>query len=309
MPATSIRDLFIKGDDLIAGTHGRGFWILDDIMPLRSITPDVARAPAFLFRAPTAYRTVWNKNTDTPLPPDEPTAPNPPEGVSVSYFVGPGSLTGPVTLEVTEALTGEVIRRYSSDDPPDSPVPAPNIPDYWIRPERRLLATPGLHRFAWDLRYAPPTVPAFEYGIAAVPFNTAKSPQGMWAMPGTYQLRLTVNGRAYRQAVIVRMDPRMKTSVADLTLQYKQSKALDDAMRLAVAATADLKKRLAAAPSADRTALQSLADTLQAAYDPLPDLFTRIQAAAARPTDAQDAAATAALAKISKALTDYQAIK
>jgi hypothetical protein len=105
------------------------------------------------------------------------------------------------------------------------------------------------------------------------------------------------------------MDPRMKTSVADLTLQYKQSKALDDAMRLAVAATADLKKRLAAAPSADRTALQSLADTLQAAYDPLPDLFTRIQAAAARPTDAQDAAATAALAKISKALTDYQAIK
>jgi hypothetical protein len=301
--------LFVKGDDLIAGTHGRGFWILDDIMPLRTITPDVTRAPAFLFRPPIGYRTVWNKNTDTPLPPDEPAAPNPPEGVSVSYLIGPGPLTGPVTLELNDAITGEVIRRYSSDDPPDPQVPTPNIPDYWIRPERRLLATPGLHRFAWDLRYAPPAVPSFEYGIAAVPFNTAKSPQGMWAMPGTYQMRLAVNGRAYRQAVLVKMDPRVKTTVADLTLQYKQSKALDDAMRQASAASADLKKRLATAPGADHAALQSLSDTLEAAYAPLPDLFTRIQAAAARPTDAQDAAATAALAKINKLLADYQTIK
>src|SRR6185295_18889380 len=98
------------------GTHGRGFWILDDIMPLRQITPDVTRAGAFLFRPPSAWRFRWNKNTDTPLPPDEPAAPNPPDGVTISYLLGAG-VTGPVTLEIIEAVSGELLRRYSSDDP------------------------------------------------------------------------------------------------------------------------------------------------------------------------------------------------
>jgi hypothetical protein len=249
---------------------------------------------------------VWNKNTDTPLPPDEPTTPNPPEGVTISYLVG-ANTTGPVTLEINDATSGEVIRRFSSDDPPDTPIPMRNIPDYWIRPDHRLVTTPGLHRFAWDLRYAPPAAPSFEYGIAAVPFNTAKSPQGMWVLPGTYQVRLSVSGRVYRQAVMVKMDPRVRTPLADLALQLKQSRALDDGMRQATAAIADLKKRAAAAPANQQ--LQSMADSLQAAYASLPDLFTKIQAAAARPTDAQDAAATAALAKLNKALADYNAIK
>ncbi len=125
MPATSVRDLVVKGDDLIAGTHGRGFWILDDIMPLRSITPDVARAPAFLFRAAAAWRVPGNKNTDTPLPPDEPTAPNPPDGVTLSYLIGSAASTGPVTLEINEAVSGDMIRRFSSDDPAEPPVPTP----------------------------------------------------------------------------------------------------------------------------------------------------------------------------------------
>src|SRR4029453_9488748 len=109
MPATSIRDLVVKDADLIVGTHGRGFWILDDIMPLRQITADVARAPVSLFRPPTAYRVRWNKNTDTPIPPDEPAAPNPPDGVAISYLIG-APATGPVVLEIIETLSGEIVR-------------------------------------------------------------------------------------------------------------------------------------------------------------------------------------------------------
>ena len=79
-------------------------------------------------------------------------------------------------------MTGEVIRHYSSDDPPDSPVPGRNIPDYWIRPAATLSTAPGLHRFVWDMRYAPPPVDEFTYPIAAVPHNTPKEPQGVLVM-------------------------------------------------------------------------------------------------------------------------------
>ena len=109
MPATSIRDLVIKDDDLVVGTHGRGFWILDDITPLRQITPAILQTNAYLFRPPVAWRFRWNKNTDTPLPPDEPAMPNPPDGVTISYFLGP-NVQGPVTLEITN-VDGTVIRR------------------------------------------------------------------------------------------------------------------------------------------------------------------------------------------------------
>ena len=209
MPATSIRDLVVKDDDLVVATHGRGFWILDDITSLRQISPDVARAQAFLFRPGTAWRFRWNKNTDTPLPPDEPAAPNPADGVIISYVVGTAA-SGPVTLEILEAATGTTIRRYSSDDPLEPPLADRNIPDYWIRPSTRLSASPGLHRFVWDLRYGPPAVESREYPIAAIVGNTPASPRGLWVNPGTYQVRLTVAGRVLRQAVVVKMDPRVK---------------------------------------------------------------------------------------------------
>src|SRR6476646_8636536 len=135
MPATSVRDLVIKDDDLVAATHGRGFWILDDITPLRQITADIAKADAFLFRPSTAWRFRWNKNTDTPMPPDEPAAPNPPDGVVISYLLGP-NVRGPVTLEIVDNTTDFVLRRFSSADPPEPPIAGTNVPAYWIRPLR-----------------------------------------------------------------------------------------------------------------------------------------------------------------------------
>ena len=301
MPATSIRDLVIKDDDLIVGTHGRGFWILDDITPLRQITRDVLIAPAFLFRPPTAWRFRWNKNRDTPLPPDEPAAPNPPDGVTISYSLG-AAPAGPVTLEIIETASGEVIRRFSSADPPVPPVPDPNIPDYWIRPTTRLSATPGLHRFVWDLRYASPAGARFTYPIAAVRGNTPQTPQGMWVLPGTYQVRLTADGRTYRQAVLVRMDPRVRTSAADLATQLRVSKALATAMRQVAEAQADVRGRLAAATGADASRLEAIAAALQQAGAPLQGLFERVQQADARPTVALEAAATEAIARAETAV-------
>jgi len=285
MPATSVRDIVIKDADLVAGTHGRGFWILDDITPLRQITSDIARQPAYLFRPGIAWRFRWNKNTDTPLPPDEPAAPNPPDGVVLTYLIGAGT-SGPVTLEIVDPATGETIRRYSSDDPAEPPVEGRNIPDYWIRPPMRLGASPGLHRFVWDVRHAPPPADRRGYPIAAVAANTPVTPRGLFVLPGTFQVRLTLDGKSYRQPVVVRLDPRVRTPAADLTLQFTLSKAVDGALR-----------RLAAA-RAERPSDRAIADALQ----PLQGLFEALQEADLRPTPALQAAVKDALARAEAAL-------
>jgi photosystem II stability/assembly factor-like uncharacterized protein len=301
MPATSIRDLVIKDADLIAGTHGRGFWILDDIMPLRQITADIIKAPAFLFRPPTAWRVRSNANTDTPLPPDEPAAPNPPDGVVISYSLA-AAATGSVTLEIIDNVSGETVRRYSSDDVPEPPVEGRNIPDYWMRAPQRLSAAAGLHRFAWDLRYAPPAVERFGYPMAAVAGNTPRTPMGMFVLPGTYQVRLTVNGRAYRQAVVVRMDPRVRASVADLSLQFKLSRAVDVMIRRLAAARADVAATLAKATGAEADALRAHAAELQSAYAPLPALYDQLQEADIKPTPTLESAVNAALVRAEAAV-------
>src|SRR5206468_757517 len=117
MPATSIRDLVIHDDDVVVGTHGRSFWILDNIMPLRQLNAEVASAEAFLFRPQVAYRVRWNLNTDTPLPPEEPAGHNPPDGAVIDYFLKSPS-AGPITLEILDSQN-KVVRRFTSTDLPE----------------------------------------------------------------------------------------------------------------------------------------------------------------------------------------------
>ncbi len=219
MPATSIRDLVVKDDDLVVGTHGRSFWILDDITPLRQLSPETAQAPATLFKPQKAYRVRWSMYTDTPLPQEEPAGQNPPDGAVINYFLKEKA-NGPVTLEILDAR-GQLVRTFRSDDQP-APIPPVNFPKYWIRKEQILSGEAGGHRFVWDLLHTPrKTTPSFP--ISAVYQNTAPNPTSPWALPGTYTVRLTVNGNAYTQPLQVVMDPRVTMTEAELKQQYDLS--------------------------------------------------------------------------------------
>lgn len=221
MPASSVRDIIIKNDDLVAATHGRGFWILDDITPLRQWNNQVTAAPAFLFKPQTAYRVRWDMNTDTPLPPDFPAGDNPPDGAIIDYYLQ-SAPSGPVTLEIKDSA-GAVVRRYSSADPLEKIDPMLRIPEYWVRPPKKLSNAAGMHRWLWDMHYAPvPGIPP-EYPIAAVPHNTAPTATSPWVMPGQYTVVLTVDGKSYTQPLTVQMDPRVKAPTSALAQQFKLS--------------------------------------------------------------------------------------
>ena len=217
MPATSIRDLTLHEDDLIAGTHGRGFWILDDIEPLRQ-AKEVSST--HLFKPQRAWRFRWSKYPDTPMPPDEPMGQNPPDGAIIDYYLAAPAST--LTLEILDA-EGKVIRRYANTDQVAAPKDEGNIPWYWIRPPQVLATTAGMHRFTWDLHYAPLSGVERTFPISAVPFNTPPQPTSPWVMPGTYTAQLTADGRVMKQPLLVRMDPRVKTTAEGLREQLRLS--------------------------------------------------------------------------------------
>ena len=213
LPHTSARDLWIHDNDLIVATHGRGFWVLDDISSLRQITSSTAASDAVLFKSGSAYRVRRDTYTDTPVPPDEPGAQNPPDGAVIDYYLGKPA-NGPVRIEILDAH-GKTVRSYSSDDKPE--VTEENqkkqlIPLYWIRMSRTLSADAGQHRWIWDLRYPEPVSSEHEYPIAAVPHDTPRHPLGPLVLPGDYTVRLTVNGKSSTAPLTVKMDPRVNTS-------------------------------------------------------------------------------------------------
>jgi photosystem II stability/assembly factor-like uncharacterized protein len=221
LPASSVRDVIVKDNDLAIATHGRGFWILDDITPLRQIDDKTVADKAYLFEPELAYRVHWDMWTDTPLPPDEPAGQNPPDGAILNYYLGAGA-SGDVKLEVFDSA-GILVRAQSSTDPVPTPDPELSIPTYWVRPPQHLSNEPGFHRFIWDLHYAP--VPGLkpEYPIGAIYKNTAPAATSPWAMPGKYKIVLTANGQKYTQDLTITMDPRVKTSTAGLKEQFKLS--------------------------------------------------------------------------------------
>ena len=247
MPATSVRDLVVKGDDLVIGTHGRSFWILDDVTPLRQMTAAVASAHAHLFAPETAVRVRRNRWTDTPVPPEEPAGENPPDGAILDYVFG-APPKGPVVLEIRDAA-GAAIRRYASDDKPEPLVTPLIVRADWARPARVLPATPGAHRFVWDLRYAAPPVERHEYPISAVPGRTPPEPEGPLVLPGRYTVTLTVDGTTQTRPLTVAMDPRVKATAADLAAQHAAARRLaTDLARLA-----DARKKGVADPEKAET--------------------------------------------------------
>jgi len=231
LPHTSMRDLWIHNDDLIVATHGRSFWILDDITPLRQVTPVIAASEAYLFRPALAYRVRRDTNTDTPLPPDEPAGNNPPDGAIIDYFLArPAS--GPISLGILDAK-GQLVRQYSSTDQPEltlEQIKKQLIPLDWLREPHSLPASAGMHRWVWDLHCETPESTEHEYPISAVPHDTPRTPLGPLALPGQYTARLTVNGRSYTASFAVKIDPRVKASPADLEEQFRLQTRLSSDM-------------------------------------------------------------------------------
>ncbi|HZK77570.1 MAG TPA: hypothetical protein VFC35_01590, partial [Gemmatimonadaceae bacterium] len=232
MPAISVRDIQLKDDsscmcsDLIAGTHGRGFWILDNVTPLRAMAmAGNARSSTYLVKPATAIRVRFATNDPTPWPPEVPAGENPPAGAVIDYNLA--SNASAVKLEIVDA-NGKVIRSYSSTDTIPGPDPALNpeaynrvcqqnqsaphcsVPLYWAAPNIALFSTAGMHRFSWDMRYDPiegtslseaNPVPHRTYLVANTPFAPA----------GTYTVRLIVDGKTYTQPLKLVLDPRVKT--------------------------------------------------------------------------------------------------
>jgi len=216
MPATSIRDLVIKDDDLVVGTHGRGFWILDDITPLRQISEQVAKDKVVLYKPQTATRIRWGMYTDTPLPQEEPAGQNPPDGAVIDMYLKE-KINSEITLDIIDDK-GKTVRHFSSNDTMYK-IPPVNIPLYWIRPQQILSTNTGSQRFLWDMRYEPLDVPP-SYPISAIYGNTAPQATSPWVMPGNYTVKLTANGQTFSQPLIIKMDPRVKITLTDLQKQH-----------------------------------------------------------------------------------------
>ncbi|HEX7024325.1 MAG TPA: hypothetical protein VF187_05870, partial [Gemmatimonadales bacterium] len=300
MPAISVRDLQIKDDstclcaDLIAGTHGRGFWILDDVSPLRqaaAVKAAEAAAAPYLVRPLTAVRVRFGTNEPTPWPPEVPAGENPPPGAILDYFL-PAAAAGAVTLEIRDAA-GKLVRSYSSAAPLLDPEPAQDmeaydqvcrkrptatfcgLPLYWSAPQMRIGTGAGMHRVWWDLHLEPfPVENVEEAGdvtaTGAVPHRTYPQVNAPWAAPGAYTVRLTAGGKTSTQPLQLRLDPRVKTPAAGLAQLAALSREMyDGAMTArrayveARALVADLEKQTGSGIDALRAQLDSLAPAPQ----------------------------------------------
>jgi photosystem II stability/assembly factor-like uncharacterized protein len=202
LPPASMRDIAVHRDDLIVGTHGRGFWMIDNITPLRQLSDEAVKANAYLFQPALAYLLTPGNDNGTPMPRDEPIAENPPFGAMIDYYLK-SNVSGPVTIEIVDP-GGDVIRKYSSEDKP-TPVNLEtlNIPAYWVRTPETLSTAAGMHRWIWDLRATPPPRTAGGGGG----FGRGGAPL---VLPGRYTVKLSVGGRSLTQPLVVRADPRAK---------------------------------------------------------------------------------------------------
>ncbi len=220
LPVTSVRDIDIHENDVVIATHGRAFWILDDVAPLRQ---RVDSAP-FLYKPADAVRFRGAAFAGTPMPKDEPMAPNPPSGAYIDYVLAAPARS--VLLDILDNH-GMVVRHYSSDDtvPVANPATLHTAPEWFATPVS-LRTTPGMHRFVWPLRYP-----------AAGPLADGRGPwaDGIWAPPGKYTVALTVDGKHMEQPLLVLADPRVHLAPEAFAEQFAFAQRVE-AQRAGIAA-------------------------------------------------------------------------
>jgi len=233
LPHTSVRDLVVHLNDLVVATHGRGFWILDDIAPLRTLSSQVLAQRVHLFAPASAYRLRRSTNTDTPLPPETPTGMNPPYGAAIDYSLARSAKN--VAVEIYDAR-GRLVRRYASNEPHRPAMPGLDKPTWWERAQTRPSASAGMHRIYWDLHGTPPASIGYDLPISAVPHKTPQVPQGPLAPPGRYTVKLIVDGAAQQSSLLLRPDPQIHLSAATYASQYALAGRLVRAMNASYAA-------------------------------------------------------------------------
>ena len=260
-PTTSVRDLVVHDNDLIACTQGRGIWILDDIAPLREISASLENESVHLFEPSQAWRTRGNENRDTPYPPSTPLGQNPPDGAIIDYWLK-NDANGTLTLTIKDSQ-GNIVKEYSSE------VKSKTLPSNryfqkgWVGSQELLSASSGMHRFIWDLRYSRPNSLLYHFSIAGVwDEGTPLVPQGPLVLPGKYSVTLAVDGKVYSKSFLVKIDPRVHVSQHDLAeqLDFLQSinKMLNKAVSIHDEINNDVKGNKEGASSAKSDSLKAL---------------------------------------------------
>jgi photosystem II stability/assembly factor-like uncharacterized protein len=287
LPNTVVSDLTVKDSDLVISTYGRGFWILDDIAPLRQAGAVVRTgASPYFFTPEPASRARWDNTQDTPVPPEMIVGDNPPEGAILDYYLP--KTASSVTLTISDP-SGAVIRAFTNVAPaPDKTMP--NVPEYWIAPPNVMATSAGMHRIHWDLRYPEP--PSLNYGYNgnaldyreytlnwhALPGKTYRNTVvGPMVLPGRYAATLTVDGQRSVQTVTVVQDPRIIVPDTDLRAQFRLQQRMVAGLDVTYHAItyvqqmrdalADRSKAIAGKPSAPQ--MTSAVQTLDAALAPL----------------------------------------
>jgi hypothetical protein len=232
MPVVPVHDLAVKDNDLVVATHGRSLWILDDISPLRQINSEVASSASYLFQPATAVRIRASTNHDTPFTPEVPAGENPPPGAVIYYYLK-SPAKGEVKIEILDGH-GQPVRAFSSNDRATAPAAPPPFPVYWFRPPEQLSTAAGMHRRVWDLRYSTPPTQFPGYSMSTVfGRDVPREPVGPQALPGIYQVKLTVDGKSYVRQFNVVMDPRVKATPHDLAIQLALATKLSQALEKA----------------------------------------------------------------------------
>jgi photosystem II stability/assembly factor-like uncharacterized protein len=222
LPVTSVQDLVVHDNDLVIATHGRSFWILDDISSLRQASHAAEADAAWLYAPATTIRIDNDGFSGTPLPPEEPTAENPQNGAIIDYYLK--NAAGHIEMDILDAKS-ELVHSFSSPETqPETqtetkeakrpPVP---IADRWFPKPQVLEPKPGMHRFIWDLTWAGASGKREEHERA----GEYGTPHGPRVAPGTYTVRLNVDGKTLSQPLKVVMDPRSTATSQDLEQQYQ----------------------------------------------------------------------------------------
>ncbi|HEY5086210.1 MAG TPA: hypothetical protein VII66_02515 [Gemmatimonadaceae bacterium] len=276
LPNTVVSDMTLHGNDLAISTYGRSLWIMDDVTPLRQVHAAVASAPAYLYAPETTYRIRWDNDQDTPRPPEVPAGENAPEGAIIYYHLN-DSTTGAISLSIRDAR-GNLVRQYTNVAPQAALMP--NVPTYWFAPPQGLATSAGTHRVLWDLRYPDPQILPYgyygniltytEYTLTwhAVKGNTPRvQPPGPIAIPGKYQVELTVDGHTYTQPLTLANDPRVSVPQADLVAQLQSERKMTAGMAVSYDAfyQVDRMRKLLALDEGHTTGSAASADVSAAA--------------------------------------------